>query len=68
MVPDLSYKGLEVRGGDDAAGLFALMRVGKDSPAECDRHRSSLLEYCKPDTLAMVRLHQALAEVRKSLQ
>lgn len=67
MVPDLSYKGLAVRGGDDAAGLFGLMRVGKYSEADCQRHADSLLEYCKMDTLAMVRLHQALAELRSSL-
>ncbi len=68
MVPELSYRGLEVRGGDDAAGLFALMRVGKYSPAVCERHRESLLEYCKMDTLAMVRLHQALTRIRATLE
>jgi hypothetical protein len=66
MVPDLSYRELAVRGGDDAAGLFALMRVGKYSPADCKRHEEGLLEYCKMDTLAMVRLHQALAEIHRT--
>ena len=68
MVPDLSYQGLAVRGGEDAAGLFALMRVGKYSPVDCTRHEESLLKYCKMDTLAMVRLHQALDELRLSLE
>jgi len=67
MVPELSYKDLEVHGGDDAAGLFALMRVGSYSPADRQHHRESLLEYCKMDTLAMVRLHQVLVELRASL-
>lgn len=67
MVLELSYKGLAVRGGDDAAGLFALMRVGKYSPAECKRYEEDLLEYCKLDTLAMVRLHQALEDLRSKL-
>ena len=64
MVTDLSYKNLSVRRGDDAAGLFGLMRVGKYSATECAQHRDSLLEYCKLDTLAMVRLHQKLLEIR----
>ena len=63
----LDYSRLAVRKGDDAAGLFALMRVGRYSPGECEVHRQNLLEYCKLDTLAMVRLHQELAKIRASL-
>jgi hypothetical protein len=64
LVPDLDYQRLEVRNGDDASGLFALMRVGKYQPAECARYREDLLAYCKLDTLAMVQLHKALADIR----
>jgi len=67
MVPDLSYDTLDVRGGDDAAGLFALLRVGKYSGADIVRHRAGLLEYCKLDTLAMVRLHEVLARIRATV-
>lgn len=67
MVPDLTYEGLEVRGGNDAAGVFALMRVGHYSPEDEARHRRSLLEYCKLDSLAMVRLHGALLDIRSKV-
>ncbi len=60
MVPELTYAGLPVGNGGDAAGLVALMKVGQVPEAEHARHRRDLLEYCKLDTMAMVRLHEAL--------
>jgi hypothetical protein len=64
MVPELRYDGLEVNNGDDAAGVFALMRVG-EFPAETHAgHRERLLVYCKLDTTAMVRLHEAVVQIR----
>lgn len=60
MVPDLRYDRLEVNNGEDAAGVFALMRAGVYSVETHDVHRTQLLEYCKLDTLAMVRLHEAV--------
>jgi len=35
--------------------------MGRIDDAEWALHRRHLLEYCKVDTLAMVRLHDALA-------
>jgi hypothetical protein len=68
MAPDLSYQGLAVSGGDDALGLFSLMRVGRIPHDEIPARRGELLTYCKLDTLAMVRVHEellaALASVR----
>jgi hypothetical protein len=64
MVDGLGYDALGVGNGDDAAGVFALMRVGKYPAPDHAQWRRKLLEYCGLDTLAMVRLHQALLEVR----
>ena len=64
MVPELSYKELALNNGDDALGVFGLMRVGAMDAEFVPVHRTRLLEYCKLDTWAMVRLHLATARLR----
>jgi hypothetical protein len=64
MAPDLSYAGLVVNNGDDALGLFSLMRVGRIPSEEIPSRRAELLHYCRLDTLAMVRVHEELLKVR----
>jgi hypothetical protein len=64
MAPELSYDAKVVNNGDDALGLFSLMRVGRIPVEEIPGHRAALLEYCKLDTLAMVRVHEELLKVR----
>jgi CRISPR/Cas system-associated exonuclease Cas4 (RecB family) len=61
LVPELSYKDLDIAEGDSASAAFAYMALGKDPDPETTK--KNLLEYCKLDTLAMVRLHQRLAEL-----
>ncbi len=65
MVKDLAYEGLTIRGGDDAAGAFALMYVNQTKSDRHDGERAALLAYCKLDTLAMVRVHEELAKIRE---
>ena len=60
LVPDLSYEGLEIGNGDVALVTFAMMAQGKMGADEMKRKRAALLEYCKRDTLAMVKLHELL--------
>ena len=60
LVPDLSYEGLEIADGDTALVTFAMMAQGKMDTGEMERKRAALREYCKMDTLAMVRLHEVL--------
>jgi hypothetical protein len=67
LIPDLSYDGLAVGNGGDAAGLIALMKRGQVPEMEHERHRRDLLAYCERDTLAMVRLHLKLLEIRAGL-
>ncbi len=63
LVPELSYNDLEIADGDTAMAAFAFIEWGKYAPEETDRIRRLLLEYCKQDTEALVRLHQHLVQL-----
>jgi predicted RecB family nuclease len=56
LVPEMTYEGMEVANGQNA-GLDweSLVRGGLDCD-ECDRIRKGLLEYCRQDTLALVKI------------
>jgi predicted RecB family nuclease len=60
LVPDMTYAGMEVSDGTDAGLAWeSLIRGGLDE-TERDKVRKALLDYCGQDTLAMVRLVEAL--------
>jgi len=61
LVPELSYKELEISGGGQASETYASLHLIKDT-SEVDRTRKNLLEYCKLDTLAMVKIMRILEE------
>jgi hypothetical protein len=65
LAPDCSYDGLAVNDGMVASVRIARMLLTGDEmgPAERERMRGELLEYCKLDTWAMVRLLQRLREL-----
>ena len=56
LVPDMTYEGMEVGNGSDAIAVFAYLAQGKYEGSEAEEKRRQLLEYCKMDTLGMVRL------------
>lgn len=58
--PNLSYKGLSIQNGEEAIVAFARAAAGGYTESELATIRQDLLEYCKLDTLAMVRIHEAL--------
>lgn len=59
LIPELSYEGMAVANGDDA--VLAYKQLGQTvNPAEAEQIRRDLLEYCKLDTLAMVKLMERL--------
>ncbi|MBA7481449.1 hypothetical protein ES707_16921 [subsurface metagenome] len=62
LVPDLGYEDMDVSNGQDASATFAYMAKGKYDDEEAKDKRKQLLEYCKLDTLAMVKLHEHLTE------
>ena len=68
LVPDLSYEGLDVRDGNTAISRFARMARREITGPEVETTRRQLFEYCKLDTLAMVRLHEALQALTVRIQ
>ena len=57
--PELDYGRLEgVHNGSEAMEAFA--RMAKMTPSEREEVRGQLLSYCRLDTLAMVKVHEAL--------
>jgi hypothetical protein len=59
LVPELTYQGMEIGHGGEAMNAYATLHLVKDDAL---RHtvRQNLLEYCKLDTLAMVRIWDKL--------
>jgi predicted RecB family nuclease len=66
LVTDLSYEGLPICDGEMAVTQFARMARGEIVGDDIEITRRQLLEYCKVDTLAMVRLHEKLLELASS--
>lgn len=63
LAPELSYESLTgVADGGDAMEAYHAMSAMED-PAEVAQIRSELLEYCKLDTLAMVRILERMREM-----
>jgi hypothetical protein len=63
LAPEMSYKNLSIQDGDSAAVLFAEMAQGRYTADEVKKIRQDLLEYCRMDTLGMVKIHEALREI-----
>jgi len=65
LVPELTYKSLEVSNGKDAQAVWnQFIRIGEgDTKAQM---RTDLLEYCKLDTLAMVKILEVLKDLSSS--
>lgn len=60
LAPDLSYADLNIGDGGAAVAAFAKLASGEVTEEEIRAVRSALLEYCKLDTLAMVRVLRSL--------
>jgi predicted RecB family nuclease len=62
LVPDMSYKGMEIANGQDAGIAWeSLVRRSLDYD-ERNRIRKALLDYCEQDTLALVNLLKSLLQ------
>jgi hypothetical protein len=62
VVPEMSYKDLAIRDGGMAIDAYFAMSQLSDEK-EIERIRRDLLEYCKLDTLAMVKILEKLREM-----
>jgi hypothetical protein len=59
LVPELSYSDLEISEGGTASNTFAEMATGTFTNS-IQKTRENLLEYCKLDTYAMVKILEML--------
>jgi hypothetical protein len=62
LVPELSYSDLPINNGTDAKNIFGAMFAGTYK-GDVQKARGDLLEYCKLDTWAMVRIYEKLKTV-----
>ena len=62
LVPDLDYADLEIPEGMSASASYARMIDRATSDKERTNIRDALLNYCRRDTEAMVRVYQALRD------
>ena len=63
LIPEMSYDDLDVQEGAAAQIAYTEMIDAGTSPERKAELRRQLLEYCKQDTLAMVRLHERCLEL-----
>ena len=62
LVPELSYNDLEIKEGGTASNTFLSM-VNATFEGDIEETRKQLLEYCKLDTFAMVKILEKLLKV-----
>jgi hypothetical protein len=63
LVPELSYKKLNVQKGDQAVERWEKMIDSETSEDEKKQIAKDLLEYCKLDTMAMVKIYEFLKKL-----
>jgi predicted RecB family nuclease len=63
LVPEMSYEGMQVGNGKDAALAWESLVRGSLECAERERISKALLDYCGQDTLAMVELLEKLHRI-----
>jgi len=65
IVPELSYKNLNISKGDQASERWEKMISSLTSEEDKEIIKNDLLKYCQLDTLAMVRIYQFLKNLIK---
>ena len=56
LVPEMTYDGMQVANGQDAGLAWERLIRGRLDQVESERIRKALLDYCRLDTLALVKL------------
>ncbi|MDD2320420.1 MAG: DUF2779 domain-containing protein [Geobacteraceae bacterium] len=62
FVPGMSYEGMEIGDGGEAMEAYHEMCALANKPRKLATLRKALLEYCKQDTLAMVKLLEVITQ------
>ena len=63
MVPELSYDEMEIGKGDQAMMAWWELIKDKIPTDDAEKTKTALLEYCKLDTFAMVKILEKLFEL-----
>lgn len=63
LVPELSYENLTIPDGGTALATFVYLATGRYQGEEADAEKQNLLDYCKQDTLALVKIHEQLSQL-----
>ncbi|MDD3053379.1 MAG: DUF2779 domain-containing protein [Endomicrobiia bacterium] len=66
MISDMNYSELEIAEGGVALSAFAYMAMGLYEQDKIKQTKKNLLEYCKLDTLALVKMHKFLVDVAEN--
>ncbi len=66
LVPEVSYSDLDVNNGTMALDTWGRMVLDKNFNEDIEVTRNNLLQYCKLDTLAMVKLYEALVRLERN--
>lgn len=68
LCPEMAeaYGSMEISDGDEAMAAFQRLRSGRLVTEEAERIRQALVDYCHLDSLAMVRVAQALRGLASS--
>ena len=64
LVPKIHYSDLNISDGESAARIYEILHLQKDIEKK-NQIRENLLEYCKLDTYAMVKILEKLQELIK---
>lgn len=62
LVPEFSYKDMDIQSGDVAAIRWYDAVAGKTTPEQAKQIFEALLQYCGLDTLAMVKIYEVLTQ------
>jgi hypothetical protein len=62
LVPEMTYEGMEVSDGGEASLVYDRLARTNLTATERFKWRKALLEYCRQDTLALVKLREALCD------
>jgi len=60
LVPEMSYEGMQVANGQEAGLAWESLVRGSLDTVERERKRKALLDYCRQDTLALVKVLEKL--------
>ena len=63
VVPELSYKNLDIQDGTMALDTWGRMVLDPDFSEDKNEVRKNLLSYCELDTLAMVKIYEELLKL-----